>query len=138
MKRLAFPDGRRFAFTIMDDTDVATVANLGPVYQLLTDLEMRTTKTVWPVDCPEGSKNYASSSTLEDPEYVDFVLGLESAGFEIAYHGATMESSRRERTARAIDKFLTLFRTPPRVYANHGYNIEHLYWGAGRTDIALL
>ncbi|HKC93461.1 MAG TPA: hypothetical protein VKB81_05505 [Nitrospira sp.] len=138
MKPLAFPNGRRFAFTIMDDTDVATVANVGPIYRLLADIGMRTTKTVWPVDCPEGSKNFSSSSTLEDPKYLDFVFSLERAGFEIAYHGATMESSRRERTARAIDKFLNLFQTPPRVYANHGYNRENLYWGADRIDIALL
>jgi hypothetical protein len=135
---LAFPNGRRFAFTIMDDTDVATVANVGPIYRLLADLGMRTTKTVWPVGCPEGSKNYSSSSTLEDPKYLDFVLDLERSGFEIAYHGATMESSQRDRTARAIDKFLSLFQTAPRVYANHGHNRENLYWGADRIDIALL
>jgi hypothetical protein len=135
---LAFPNERRFAFTIMDDTDVATVANVGPIYRLLADLGMRTTKTVWPVDCPEGSKNYSSSSTLEDPEYLEFVLDLERAGFEIGYHGATMESSRRERVVQAIDKFLKVFRTPPRVYANHGYNRENLYWGTDRIDCALL
>jgi hypothetical protein len=122
----------------MDDTDVATVANVGPIYRLLTDIGMRTTKTVWPVDCPEGSKNFSSSSTLEDPNYLDFVLDLERAGFEIAYHGATMESSSRERTAHAIARFLSLFRTPPRVYANHAYNRENLYWGADRIDIPLL
>jgi hypothetical protein len=135
---LTFPSGRRFAFTIMDDTDVATVANVGPVYRLLAELGMRTTKTVWPVDCPEGSKNYSSSSTLEDPEYLDFILSLERTGFEIAYHGATMESSGRERIVRAIDKFLELLQRPPRVYANHGYNRENLYWGADRIDNATL
>jgi len=122
----------------MDDTDVATLANVGPIYRLLTNLGMRTTKTVWPVGCPEGSKNYASSSTLDDPEYLAFVLELERAGFEIAYHGATMETSPRERTERAIAKFLTLFRKPPRVYANHSYNRENLYWGADRIDIGIL
>src|SRR5262245_59251493 len=104
MDRLEFPNRRQFAFTIMDDTDVATVSNVGPIYRLLAYLGMRTTKTVWPVACPEGSKNYSSSSTLEDPEYLNFVLDLERAGFEIGYLGATMESSRRERTVRAIDK----------------------------------
>jgi hypothetical protein len=138
MEPLVFPNGRRFAFTIMDDTDVATVANVEPIYRLLADLGMKTTKTVWPVDCPEGSKNYSSSSTLEDPEYLEFVLDLERMGFEIAYHGATMESSRRDRTARAIDKFASLLQRQPRVYANHGHNRENLYWGADRIDIAPL
>jgi hypothetical protein len=135
---LAFPEGRRFAFTIMDDTDVATLANVGPIYRLLTDLGMRTTKTVWPVDCPEGSKDFSSSSTLEDPEYLAFVLDLQRAGFEIAYHGATMETSLRERTERAIVRFVSLFRTSPRVFANHSFNRENLYWGTDRIDDGVL
>jgi len=135
---LAFPGGRRFAFTIMDDTDVATLANVGPVYRLLDDLGFRTTKTVWPVGCPEGSRNFSASETLDDAPYLEFVLGLQARGFEIAYHGATMESSARERTARALARFRELFGGPPRVYANHAYNQENLYWGEARLDDPLL
>jgi hypothetical protein len=40
-----FPGGKCFAFTIFDDTDVATVENIRPIYLLLEDLGMRTTKT---------------------------------------------------------------------------------------------
>jgi len=135
---LTFPGGRRFAFTIMDDTDVATLANVGPVYRLLDELGFRTTKTVWPVGCPEGSRNFSSSETLDDPPYLDFVLGLRARGFEIAYHGATMESSSRERTERALARFRELFGGPPRVYANHAYNQENLYWGSARLDDPVL
>ena len=135
---LAFPGGRRFAFTIMDDTDVATLANVGPVYRLLDELGFRTTKTVWPVACPEGSPNFSTSETLEDAAYLDFVLGLKSRGFEIAYHGATMESSTRDRTERALARFRELFGGPPRVYANHALNRENLYWGAERLDDPVL
>jgi hypothetical protein len=135
---LAFPGGRSFAFTIMDDTDVATLENVGPVYRLLEELGFRTTKTVWPVRCPEGSPNFSASDTLEDPAYLDFVLGLRTRGFEIAYHGATMESSTRERTKRALARFRELFGGPPRVYANHAYNQENLYWGSDRLDDPLL
>jgi hypothetical protein len=122
----------------MDDTDVATLENVGPVYRLLEELGFRTTKTVWPVRCPEGSRNFSSSETLEDAPYLDFVLGLKARGFEIAYHGATMESSTRERTERALARFRELFGEPPRVYANHAYNQENLYWGAERLDDPLL
>lgn len=135
---LSFPDGRRFAFTIMDDTDVATLANVEPVYRLLHDLGFRTTKTVWPVGCPEGSRNFRDSDTLEDPAYLDFVQRLKQQGFEIAYHGATMESSPRERTERALARFGDLFGAPPRVYANHAYNQENLYWGVERLDDPIL
>lgn len=133
-----YPGGRRFAFTIMDDTDVATVANVGPVYRLLDQLGMRTTKTVWPFACPEGSRDFSSSETLEDPHYLEFVQGLAARGFEIAHHGATMESSPRERTSRSLERFRQLFGAWPRVYANHAYNQENLYWGTARLDDPVL
>lgn len=135
---LTFPDGRRFAFTIMDDTDVSTLENVGPVYRLLEDLGFRTTKTVWPVGCPEGSADFQDSDTLDDAPYLEFVLGLKARGFEIAYHGATMESSSRARTTLALAKFRALFGGPPRVYANHALNRENLYWGAERLDDPIL
>ncbi|MBL8984822.1 MAG: hypothetical protein JNJ80_01025 [Gemmatimonadetes bacterium] len=133
-----FPGGARFAFTIMDDTDVATIENVGPVYRLLHQLGFRTTKTVWPVGCPEGSRNFSSSQTLDEPAYVEFVQGLAAQGFEIAFHGATMESSERARTIAALERFRSLFGGPPRVYASHSYNRENLYWGVERLDVPIL
>ncbi len=133
-----FPHGKRFAFTIIDDTDVVTVENVRPVYRLLEQLGMRITKTVWAVGCPEGSKNFSRSQTLEDAEYRDFVVDLQRGGFEIAFHGATMESSTRERTVVALEHFRTTFGAYPRVHANHAWNRENLYWGAGRLDDPLL
>lgn len=130
--------GRAFAFTIMDDTDVATVENVQPIYRLLEKLGFRTTKTVWPVGCPEGSPNFSSSETLDDPDYLAFVLDLKKRGFEIAYHGATMESSTRERTELALRRYRQHFGSSPRVYANHAYNRENLYWGEERVDDPLI
>lgn len=135
---LRFPDGRTFAFTIMDDTDVSTLENVGPIYRLLAELGFRTTKTVWPFAHTEGHSNFRDSDTLEREAYVEFAHWLASAGFEIAYHGASMESSRRARTQRGLERFRALFGSAPRVYANHAYNQENLYWGTGRIDDALL
>lgn len=131
---LAFPDGRRFAFTVIDDTDVATVQNVAPVYALLERLGMRATKTIWTMPCAEGSRNFSSSQTLEDAEYRAFVVDLQRRGFEIASHGATMESSTRERTAAGLERFRTVLGAYPRVHANHAMNGENLYWGAARVD----
>jgi len=131
---LKFPDGKRFAFTIIDDTDVATLLNVKPIYRLLEDLGLRTTKTVWPLDCPEGSRNFSSSETLEDSEYRDFIVDLQQRGFEIASHGATMETSTRERTLAAFNRYKELFGSYPRVHANHAFNRENIYWGAARVD----
>ena len=130
----AFPGGARFAFTIIDDTDVATLDNVRPIYRLLEALGMRTTKTVWPVRCEEGSRNFSLSETMDDAHYRDFVIDLRARGFEIAFHGATMETSPRERTARALDRFRLVFGAPPRVHANHSFNRDNLYWGLGRVD----
>src|SRR5947207_165073 len=113
--RVPFPGGARFAFTVMDDTDVATVENVQPVYRLLESLGMRTTKTVWPVRCEEGSRNFSLSETMDDPHYLDFVVDLHARGFEIAFHGATMETSTRERTARALDRFCRVFGATPKA-----------------------
>jgi hypothetical protein len=98
-----FPQGKRFAFTILDDTDDATLENVKPVYDALKAHGIRTTKTVWPVDCPEGSRIFFAADTLQRKAYLEFVRRLSADGFEVAFHGATMESSRRDRTVRALE-----------------------------------
>lgn len=133
-----FPNGRRFAFTIMDDTDDATTENVRPIYRLLESLGMFTTKTVWPVRCDEGSANFFAGQTLDDLEYRDFVVDLQRRGFEIAFHCATMESSTRDRTVRGLARFAEIFGGPPGVHANHSYNRENLYWGVNRIDDPIL
>lgn len=138
MPPFAFPNGKRFAFTILDDTDVATVENVRPVYRLLEELGMRTTKTVWPVGCPEGSPNFGESQTLDDPAYREFLVDLKSRGFELTWHAATMESSRRERTIAGLERFREVFGEYPSIHASHSFNRENPYWGAGRVDIRAL
>jgi hypothetical protein len=135
---IVWPDGRRFAFTMVDDTDGSTVDNVQPLYDLLHELGLLVTKTVWPVGCPEGSADYWRSETLEDARHVAFALDLRARGFEVTWHGATMESSPRERTLRAIDRFAEVFGAPPRLHLNHSHNRENLYWGVDRIDDPLL
>ena len=127
-----YPGGCRFAFTILDDTDDATVANVKPLYDLLFELGYRTTKTVWPVACPEGSRIYFAGHTLQEPGYAEFARELLERGFEVAFHGATMESSERGRTLRALDILRDELGVEPRIHCNHGQNRENLYWGPNR------
>lgn len=129
---MQFPDGKRFAFTILDDTDDATFEIVRCVYDRLREYGFRTTKTVWPMDCPEGSQEYFAAETLQRPEYLAYVKQLVADGFELASHGATMESSDRERTLRGFAFLDEHFKTTLRLYANHGENRENLYWGAER------
>ena len=107
---LDYPDGKKFAFTVFDDTDVATVENVKPIYDLLHRLGMRTTKTAWVLPCPGPEVDFVSSQTLADPAYLAFVQDLQRRGFEIAWHGATMESSLREQTLRGTGAIQSLVR----------------------------
>jgi hypothetical protein len=126
------PPGKRFAFSVLDDTDDSTLENVGPVYAMLREYGFRTTKTVWPMDCPEGSRHFFAAETLQDKAYLGFVHELAGAGFEVAFHGATMESSRRERTLEALELIRSEFGQYPRLSCNHGQNRENLYWGPNR------
>ena len=126
------PLGKRFVFSVLDDTDDATLENVRPVYALLQELGLRTTKTVWPLDCPEGSRHFFAAETLQSKTYLRFVHELVDAGFEPAFHGATMESSRRERTLRGLEFLRSEFGSYPRLFCNHGQNRENLYWGSHR------
>jgi hypothetical protein len=132
------PPGKRFAFSVLDDTDDATLDNVEPLYAMLQEYGLRTTKTVWPLDCPEGSRNFFAAETLQDKPYLRFVHGLADAGFEIAFHGATMESSPRERTLEGLELIRGEFGRYPKLFCNHGQNRENLYWGSRRFHTAPL
>lgn len=135
---MRFPGGKRFAFTILDDTDDATLENVRPVYDRLHEFGFRTTKTVWPMDCPEGSREYFAGDTLQRRDYLQFVRSLADSGFEIASHCATMEPSLRERTVRGLDFLEREFGSAPRLHVNHGQNSENVYWGCERFWSPLL
>jgi len=128
-----WPDGKLFAFTIVDDTDNATVANTKPFYDFLGSLGIRITKTVWPLRSDPADPAYAQS--LEDNEYLEFVLSLQEAGFEIGYHGPRAGSNERS----VIHESLALFREKlghdPVTYAHHSDSKSNIYWGSKRTRI---
>lgn len=130
--RLRYPEGKHFAFTIFDDCDNGIVENTKPFYDLLERLGMRTTKTVWSLDSQDVHPNWRGSRTLEDPDYRALARSLHERGFEIASHGASMMSSVRDRTVRALEMFRETFGHYPRSYANHGGNRENIHWSETR------
>lgn len=137
--KLSYPSGAEFAFTILDDTDDTTLANGQPVYNLLSDLGMCTTKTVWAFDtAPENRGPYFAGETLSSTEYLEWVRKLSKSGFEIAFHNATMGSSFRQDTVRALHLIEREIGQPVRLHCNHGQNRENLYWGADRYSSFLL
>lgn len=139
LSNLKYPSGAEFAFTILDDTDDTTLANGRPVYELLRELGMRTTKTVWALDSPPEERGpYFAGETLSSPAYIKWVHELVENGFEIAFHNATMSSSLRKDTIRALDLIEREFGQPARVHCNHGQNRENLYWGVDRYSSYIL
>jgi hypothetical protein len=134
---MIFPNGKRFAFSILDDTDDATLDNIKPVYDFLLQCGLRTTKTVWVVDCPEGSELFFAGETLRSKPYLQYVKYLAGKGVEIASHGATMESSVRPRTVEALESFKEEFGSYPRLFCSHGHNRDNLYWGEKRFQTTI-
>ena len=125
-----FPENKRFAFTVLDDTDLSTIENIGSVYRLLTELGMRTTKTVWPLASVREGR-YGGCS-LQDPEYLKFILSLKESGFEIALHNVRNHDSTREIIEQGLEEFRRCIGHNPRVHSNHCNNRENIYWGAAR------
>jgi hypothetical protein len=128
-----FPDNKRFAFTVCDDTDFSTVENVLPVYRLLADLGFRTTKLVWSL----GSVTRApiGGDSLQNTDYLDFVRWLDSEGFEIGLHNARSHNSTREVTKNGFEEFWALLGKYPRVHCNHSNNAENIYWGGHRFSL---
>lgn len=126
-----WPGGKRFAFTIFDDTDDESIANGPAVYEFLGELGMRITKSVWTCE-PEGDAPDEGAS-CEDPGYLAWVLSLQRAGHEIALHNVARATSEREHTRLGLDRFREQFGADPRAHANHAQNREGIYHGEARV-----
>lgn len=130
--RIAWPDGKDFAFTIFDDPDWDTVESTATVYSFLTDLGLRTTKAVWPLRGNRTPK--IGGATCEDEQYLRLNLSLQAQGFEIAFHNATYHTSIREETKHGLEVFCQLFGHYPFSMANHMGCEEGIYWGNARLS----
>jgi hypothetical protein len=130
MKKIKWPDGKRFAFTVFDDTDSCSIQNGPIVYQLLSGLGFKTTKSVWPV---KGLlKPHTGGTTCEDRAYLEWVQELQTRGFEIALHNVTFHTSSRQEIIRGLDLFYEYFGSFPRIHVNHADCQDNLYWGDAR------
>lgn len=133
---LKIPNDKKFIFTIFDDTDVSTLENIRPVYDYLTELKIFTTKSVWPLESSQSTSNYKGSHSLQNREYASYIRELAGRGFEIAFHGASMESNSRELTIESLKRFQEILGFNPRTYASHAGNLENIYWGEHRFNFA--
>jgi hypothetical protein len=130
--RIDWPEGKRFAFTAFDDADYDRLHNVRPVYDFLTRLGLRTTKSVWTLAAPADAR--LGGLSTEDSEYLTWARSLQSAGFEIGFHGARSVSSERAITIQALARFHEQFGQDPCTMSNHFQNTESIYWGAARLS----
>jgi hypothetical protein len=143
---LPFPEGKDFAVSFVDDTDLSTIENTAPVYELLHSLNIMGTKTVWISrqkrtsafrDKEEHSINFITNtgSTLEDENYCDFVKSLKIKGYEIALHGIAAGNSYRDEIIEGIDIFKSIFGDYPKINIFHERNRENLYAGNDKLEL---
>lgn len=98
---MKWPNNKKFAFTIIDDTDGGFVNNTKPIYDLLSQLNIKTTKTVWvypPRDRFRGGY-------LLDNNYFNFIKELQDNGFEIALHNVGSGNFDRNEIRIGIEIF---------------------------------
>lgn len=124
---IQWPEGKTFAFTIFDDTDLQTLDNVREVYAFLADLGLRTTKSVWPIRGDHTPK--MGGETCENAAYRRWVLDLQRRGFEIGLHNVTYHTSLRADTKRGLEQFHDIFGHYPYSMANHTGCHEGIYWG---------
>jgi hypothetical protein len=132
--KMQWPDGKAFAFTVFDDTDLAVPGNFERVYGLLGDLGLRTTKSVWTAAGEDLPARAEHGSTCEDPDYLKSVLTLQKAGFEIGFHNSYAWGVKRARVKAALDRFRELFGHDPVCMSNHASSAEGMYWGPDRLS----
>jgi hypothetical protein len=130
-KQVSWPGSKRFAFTIFDDPDGQSLEVSRMVYGFLNDLGFRTTIAVWPLG-PRREPN-SGGETCANPQYLEHLRQMEAAGFEIAWHNATLHTSTREETLEGLERFRHNFGHDPASMANH-YNGEAIYWGPERLS----
>jgi hypothetical protein len=131
-RAVVFPDGKRFAFSIVDDTDMATVARDRPLYDLLHKYGMRTTKTIWVFNALSDAHPPDQGETLRDPAYREFIAELRGKGFEIALHGVRGGSSERADIIAGLEQFHDEIGQYPTMHVNHSHNADNVYWGERR------
>ena len=131
-RAIQFPDGERYAFPVVDDSDLATLERIRPVYEVLNQYGVKTTKTVWVFPTSNPSHETNQGDWLADPGYREFIRELQSNGFEIALHGVRGGSSQRAEIIAGLDEFKRVLGHDPAIHVNHSLNRDNVYGGANR------
>jgi hypothetical protein len=130
---MKWPYNKDFAFTIIDDTDKATIQNITPVYDYLASKNLITTKTVWVYP----SRDKYTGQTIQDEDYLSYHLKLERQGFEIQLHNVGSGIFKRDEIINGFTLFKEKLGRYPSMQINHASNRDNIYWGYKRHGIIL-
>lgn len=129
-----WPDNKKFAFTIIDDTDNSTLENAPIIYDYLIQKKLYTTKSVW---VRPGLDDYIYSlvdgDTLANKNYFNWVKEIQSKGVEICLHSMSWSSSKRTEIISGFDFFEKNFgESKILIQHNDIKENESIYWGSKR------
>ena len=130
---MKWPLNKEFAFTIIDDTDFSTIEKVRPIYEYLKRKNIKTTKTVWVYP----SRNTFTGQTIQDNDYLKFLLKIESEGFEIQLHNIGSGNFKRNEIIKGLNTFKEIFNRYPLMQINHASNPDNIYWGYKRYGALL-
>jgi hypothetical protein len=138
-----YPDGKDFAFTIIDDPDYGIIGEKFIMYDYLDNLGFKTTIPVWVLDNKHGTgeKGVLSNTrgiTTTDKSYLKYMQSLQKKGFEICLHTVSPGNDLREETREGYELFKKHFRHYPKMNINHANNLENIYWGGDRFSNKIL
>jgi hypothetical protein len=124
------PKGKKFIFTIIDDTDDSFTYNIKPIYDLLYKNKLRTTKTVWVKKVRDIG--ISKGDSLENIEYRNFVKELKNKKFEIGLHNVGSGAFNRQEIKDGLLEFKNILGEYPSIHVNHSYNPDNIYSGSNR------
>jgi hypothetical protein len=128
---MRWPDGKRAAFAIVDDTDDATLPDIANVYSHLLDAGLRITKTVW-VYPVRDTQFFRGDSLMGNDSYLAFIRQLAARGFEIGLHNVGSGDFSRREIEAGLEYFRSALGAYPRLHVNHSYNKDNIYGGEKR------
>lgn len=135
MKNYSFPNDKKFAFTIIDDTDDAFLKGISKIYDILYQNGLKTTKTVWVY--PPRDITESKGDSLQNPEYLAFIRKILDQGFEIGLHNAGSGDYKRDEIIEGLDFFNEKLGFYPQLHINHSYNKDNVYSGSKRFTFPL-
>ena len=127
-RKIVWPHNKKFAFTIVDDTDNSCLSNIKPIYDYLLSKGILTTKTTWVYP----SRNHYFGDTLMNDDYLKYLLMLKTNGFEIGLHNVGSGDFSRSEIIEGINLFKEKIGDYPNLHINHSNNKDNIYWGYER------